>query len=784
MTTTEIAASLAKHLREPMRRNAYALIAGTGLTSILGMIFWVFAARLLTSDAVGTGTALTSAMIFLATLSTLGLGNALVRFLAPAGARARRVVTACYALCASTAMLAALIFIAGQPWWASKLNFLRHNVLLATTFVFATAVWVIFVLEDHVLIGLRRAGWVPLTNGLHSVIKIGLLPLLAAGGGYALFTAFALPALPIVLLVTILILRMPSQPSRAAEPVENLRISHLFRFAAADYSSTLLWLATTDLMTLVVLEQMGAQQSAYYFMSFTIAYSLYLVTSNIGSALVAEAAQFPTRAIVLVRKALRHAALLVVPLALIGIVLAPIGLRILGTEYASNGTILLRLLLLSAIAQVIIGIAVSAARIRRDNRMVLTVYAVQALGIFGGTALTIDRWGLTGVGLSWLVSQTAIALVLVATRRVGWDVVTHDSVGLLGYVGNLASHVRRTHSRRHAQHLVPAALKVFGLQPEGGDRRLLPSYGDSLVVSLPSDTEPTVLKIATTAAASRGLNRHADMVSNLRANLDSAELLTLLPRVLQHVELGGHTFLLEAKLPGTANLHGERRSGEQRQRGNGHAGPGSAELAAAALAISKLHRTTSSVVSVDQALLSEWADAPIAKLRRHPLLDGTEPALDRLTDALYDALLGQSVTASCVHGDYWLGNVLLARDSGRVTVSGIVDWEDARQVGLPDCDLIHLWLTSQPGELGSTVRRAVLSPQTVQEGVGRLSVSWSNPQLSTSHLVLLAWLWHVTAELERASRNRVGRLWLARSVKPVLKLVGSGDATQVLEEVR
>ena len=131
-----------------------------------------------------------------------------------------------------------------------------------------------------------------------------------------------------------------------------------------------------------------------------------------------------------------------------------------------------------------------------------------------------------------------------------------------------------------------------------------------------------------------------------------------------------------------------------------------------------------------------------------------------------------------------LGNVLLARDSGRVTVSGIVDWEDARQVGLPDCDLIHLWLTAQPGELGTTVRRAVLSPETVQDAVHRLSVSWSNPQLSTSHLVLLAWLWHVTAELERASRNRVGRLWLARSVKPVLKLVGSRDATPVLEEVR
>jgi O-antigen/teichoic acid export membrane protein len=444
MTATGIAASLATHLREPMRRSAYALIVGTGLTSILGMIFWVLAARLLTSEAVGTGTALTSAMTFLATVSTLGLGNTLVRFLAPAGAKARPVILACYGLCASTATVAALIFIAGQPWWASELGSLRNNLLSAVVFVFATAVWVIFVLEDRVLVGLRRASWVPLTNGIHSVVKIALLPLLTASAGYALFATFALPALPIVLVVTVFILRMPSEASRAPEPVENLRISHLFRFALTDYFSSLLWLATTDLMTLVVLDQMGPQQSAYYFMSFTIAYSLYLVTSNVGSAFVAEAAQFPSRTIALARNALRHAAFIVVPLALVGVVIAPLGLRVLGREYSTNGTILLRLLLLSAIAQVIIVISLSAARLRRDNRMVLMVYGAQALGIFGGTALTIGRWGLTGVGLSWLISQTAIALILIATRRVGWNAVRQDSTGILGLAGRLVSRVGRS----------------------------------------------------------------------------------------------------------------------------------------------------------------------------------------------------------------------------------------------------------------------------------------------------------------------------------------------------
>ena len=94
--------------------------------------------------------------------------------------------------------------------------------------------------------------------------------------------------------------------------------------------------------------------------------------------------------------------------------------------------------------------------------------------------------------------------------------------------------------------------------------------------------------------------------------------------------------------------------------------------------------------------------------------------------------------ASRVHGDYWLGNILLLPDGEGVKVTGIVDWENARRVGLPDCDLIHLWLTSQPSELGSTVRRALCSPETVRTAVGGFGVSWTNPQLSTGHLVLLS----------------------------------------------
>ena len=426
-----------------MRRSAYALVAGTGLTSVLGMAFWVLTARLLPPEAVGIGSALISAMTFLGTLSTLGLRNGLVRFLAPAGASARRLIVTCYLLCASAAILAAVVLSLGSHGGLASSTSCATTSFLTVAFVAATVVWVLFVLEDHVLIGLRRAGWVPVTNGIYSAVKIALLPATRVRHGVRALRGFCasrgadrgaghhprpssgkpaarrsrrreladLAACPVrdrrpFLSPTVASHDRIADPGRTAE--DRRRGERL-----------LLHVVHHRLLTFPPLEQRRQR------------------FSRRGSAL-------PRQGLTLAGTAFRHAASLVVPLSLVGVLLAPFGLRILGQDYSTNGTALLRLLLLSAIPQVVIGIALGAARVRRDNRLILAVYAAQALGVFGGTFLTIDRWGLTGVGLSWLVTQTTVALVLILTRRTGTESggIEFEWSGRLGWQGGLTTAAR------------------------------------------------------------------------------------------------------------------------------------------------------------------------------------------------------------------------------------------------------------------------------------------------------------------------------------------------------
>ena len=59
-------ARLTAHLRDPLYRNGYALVLSSAATSVLGILYWVLAARLYSTAVIGVNSALLSALSFLA----------------------------------------------------------------------------------------------------------------------------------------------------------------------------------------------------------------------------------------------------------------------------------------------------------------------------------------------------------------------------------------------------------------------------------------------------------------------------------------------------------------------------------------------------------------------------------------------------------------------------------------------------------------------------------------------------------------------------------------------
>ena len=140
-------------------RNAYALMINTGVSAVLGLGFWLAAARYYSESAVGQGSAAIAAMKFLAGLTAVALTGALARFIPVAGRTTGRLIFRTYAGSCVVVALAAGVFLLTLDLWGPSYRFLQGS-LNGLFFVLAVVAWNLLTLQDGVLTGLRSAVWV------------------------------------------------------------------------------------------------------------------------------------------------------------------------------------------------------------------------------------------------------------------------------------------------------------------------------------------------------------------------------------------------------------------------------------------------------------------------------------------------------------------------------------------------------------------------------------------------------------------------------------------------
>src|SRR5258708_38164382 len=105
---------------------------------------------------------------------------------------------------------------------------------------------------------------------------------------------------------------------------------------------------------------------------------MYMISSNMGTSLMVEAVRDQAKLSVYSRKVFLQTLRIVVPLAVILMVGAPLILRIFGENYSSEGSLLLQLLALSAIPNVVNSLSNNVARAQGHSGVVFVVMAGQS----------------------------------------------------------------------------------------------------------------------------------------------------------------------------------------------------------------------------------------------------------------------------------------------------------------------------------------------------------------------------------------------------------------------
>jgi O-antigen/teichoic acid export membrane protein len=403
---------LAAHLSDPLYQTGYYLILGTGITGLLGVAFWGIAAQAYPAREVGLNSAVISAMTLVSGACTLGLSAVLVRYLPVAGRSTRTLVVRSYAATVTLSLALGAAAALTSHLWSPKLDFLADPGWLVG-FTLATAAMTVFTLQDSVLTGLQSAKWVPLENSLYSIAKLLLLVALAGAIPQSgLFVAWNAPLPAAILLVSLLIFRRLI-PARPAEGSIDRR--KLVGMARGNYAGLLFDLAATFYLPILVANITSAEETAYFYVPWTLSVALELVALSMMASLTVEAAIDMPRLRQLTRRALRQTMLLVLPIAAVTAIAAPWLLLAFGDSYADAGAPLLRILAAGQVPSVLVVLGISVARIEHRGGTVLAVQAVQSVLVIGLSAILVPEMGIKGVGVAWLISQTAVAVALLGT---------------------------------------------------------------------------------------------------------------------------------------------------------------------------------------------------------------------------------------------------------------------------------------------------------------------------------------------------------------------------------
>ncbi|MFF5840265.1 lipopolysaccharide biosynthesis protein [Streptomyces massasporeus] len=417
--TTAVRTGIARVLpSEPLVRNGHLLAISSLVNAGVGAIFWLFATHWYDDEVVGVSYSALSASLLLANIGQLNLNDFLIRFLPCSGRQTRKLLLTCYAVTASWSAVVCLLFVLVVPALSPDLAFLR-DPLVAVWFVAATAAYTIFVLQDGALTAMRRPGWVVAENMVFAFVKIALL---AGGAVLALKTGILLSwagALLVSLLVANYLLLRRAVPRHERENPEAVRPPRLKSYAAADYTGSLFRMAAYTLVPLMVLNVLGAEQSAYFSLAWIIGYVLFLVVRNMGSSLVVEVVRRPERLTEHGVRVLRHSGMLLVAGVVVIVAGAPWILQLFGPGYAEHGTTLLRLLALSALPNLVFSVAVDVLRARRRMRLVVGLQIALCVLVLGLVHLLLPVFGVTGAGIAWLAAECLIATPLLIWRS-GW----------------------------------------------------------------------------------------------------------------------------------------------------------------------------------------------------------------------------------------------------------------------------------------------------------------------------------------------------------------------------
>lgn len=393
-------------------RNAIYLMLNSAMLALTGFFFWIAAARLYPTEAVGLASSAIAAIGLLSLLSTLGLEYGLIRFLPTAGEKARDMINSCFTIGGTVSIIFALIFLAGLGIWSPALLPIRDNLLYLFAFIVFAFANTLQSFNTQCFIAARKSRFTMAQGWLAGFLRF--IPLVILASSFQKFGIFVSWGAAVSLAAVIAIIFFLPRTYHGYRPLPSIRkdvVSQMLRFSFANYIATIFWMIPQLVLPIMVVNLLGAEQNAYFYIGWSITGIVFMIPTAASFSLLAEASHDEKKLDQEMKRSLKLIMLLLVPAIVVLLLLGNKILLFFGRAYSEKAPELLWFLAVSALPLSLNQVYFTIRRVEKKMQSVIWLTAFIAIATLVSSYFLLPVMGIKGAGIGWLISQGTAAIL-------------------------------------------------------------------------------------------------------------------------------------------------------------------------------------------------------------------------------------------------------------------------------------------------------------------------------------------------------------------------------------
>lgn len=390
-------------------KNGIFILGVNVLPGIAGFLFWGIASRIFSPADIGWGSAVLSAASLIAGIAAPGVGIGIIHFL-PITEKRKELIDSSVAYTVISSILGVIIFLAGIHVWSPGIADLLADPFLVLFFLILVVSSNLGTTFRGLSVARRKSEHAFSYTLFANLLKIFLILLLLFIGPESIIVSTAVAMLVSVIYYYLILIPKTEPGYRLGLNINLSILKDIIPYSLTNYIATFIFQSYQLLLPIVIINILGSEANAYSYPALMIGGFITQPGAALAYSSFAEGSNDQKSVPHLMRKVMGVSTVVTLGISLAAYIIAPLILLIFGQAYSVNGTLLLRLIIISSPIAVINHIYLNYLRLKDDSRKLLIVSFELAIFVVSISLIGMKHFGVNGVGYSLLIGNLMVVI--------------------------------------------------------------------------------------------------------------------------------------------------------------------------------------------------------------------------------------------------------------------------------------------------------------------------------------------------------------------------------------